>query len=555
MLQTDRRALLAAVNEQRHGSQGSIDTETAAATDGARSACEAAGVRRRRRYSEMCACRRRSGGADLAEGWACVGNEVAPATACEQMDVRRRRRQAEMCSCRRRSGGADLPSGWTCKGNSIALATPAGPTMAPTPEPPLSNPTWFGSGRVTNAAFWSPMRGIGFSPADARGEWFMSRDNPSVARLDDALSKVVDNGYNMVRTWRTGAYEDLMFQRIRDRSLDIKVQLGVDIAEDWHARQLIDEAVRVARKYPELVLGLSVGNERMHFGNLYAEQVLEHARYARNKYNIPVTYNFVLETITSSRRRAGAARSLELCQELDYVNVHLYGTHYRTGRYDASWTPRRQVEKVKAQEAEVVAKIGAMGKPMIIGETGWQSRGYVTSSVGELREYYIRITRHVYSDAPDSPALAMFYFNLNDEAWKGHDDAWGLYEQGTADWIGDSTAGAAKFVPTNVTRILETASLPKPAPECCAPPESWQGVMSGVTCEGCTALVATEPYGGRCDMYCASFGHECASAAEELSNDCDVMDTVPCDQEILGTSDMLCTCRLPNCSALLPGSR
>jgi exo-beta-1,3-glucanase (GH17 family) len=318
-----------------------------------------------------------------------------------------------------------------------------------------TNANWYGSGRVANASFWNGMRGIGFAPADDRGEWFMKRSDPSLARLDDALTKVVENGYNMIRTWRTGSYEQLVLQRIQERSLNIKVQLGVDIENDGHAIQLIDEAAAVASVYPELVLGLSVGNERMHFAGLFAETVREHVQYAKETYGIPVTYNFVVHTITHSRRRSKAAKALELCNDLDYVNVHLYGGHYESGRYDWSWTPRRQVEAVKLQESEVMGKIGGMGKPLIIGESGWQSRGYSASSIANLRNYYVLLTRHVYSNDADSLASAMFYFDLSDEAWKGGDDAWGLYEQGDVDQIGSST-GASKFTPTNVETILAT---------------------------------------------------------------------------------------------------
>ncbi|CAJ1367611.1 unnamed protein product [Effrenium voratum] len=79
---------------------------------------------------------------------------------------------------------------------------------------------------------------------------------------------------------------------------------------------------------------------------------------------------------------------------------------------------------------------------------------------------------------------------------------------------------------------------------CCAGYEAWPNV-DGVTCDGCTALVLTEPYGGRCDKYCESFGHECFMAAEEVNEDCAVKySNDRCDQPILDTSDMLCGCRL-----------
>merc|ERR1712113_1187208 len=64
-----------------------------------------------------------------------------------------------------------------------------GPTPPPTPAPPL--PKWYGTGKVNDKSFWTSMRGIGFSPADDRGPSFSKEHPPQIARLDDALSKVV----------------------------------------------------------------------------------------------------------------------------------------------------------------------------------------------------------------------------------------------------------------------------------------------------------------------------------------------------------------------------
>lgn len=319
------------------------------------------------------------------------------------------------------------------------------PTSSPTPAA-----DWFGTGKVTQVSFWEGMRGIGFSPTDDRGvEWYMSRESPAIARLEDALTKLVDNGFTMIRTWRTGSYEELVLERIRARNLDIKVQFGADIDNDGHAEQLIDQALKVASKYPEYTLGLSVGNERIGLTRqLSPQQVLRHAEYAKRKYGIPVTYNFYEYTIPGMSND-----DLDLIRGLDYVNVHLYGGHHGK-RYDGSWTPQQQLLAVRDEQMQLMDKIGSLNKCVIIGETGWQSRGYAASSISRAQEYYIAVTRYVYSKGPHSPALAMFYFNLNDEWWKGGDDGWGLYVQGDGERLGEPGSGSAKFPVTKVPDIL-----------------------------------------------------------------------------------------------------
>ena len=47
--------------------------------------------------------------------------------SCAAENVRRRRRNSDMCSCRRRSGSEELLNGWSCNGNDIrATGTGAG---------------------------------------------------------------------------------------------------------------------------------------------------------------------------------------------------------------------------------------------------------------------------------------------------------------------------------------------------------------------------------------------------------------------------------------------
>lgn len=78
----------------------------------------------------------------------------------------------------------------------------------------------------------------------------------------------------------------------------------------------------------------------------------------------------------------------------------------------------------------------------------------------------------------------------------------------------------------------------------CAPFSGWPHVDGGVTCGGCTALVLTVPF-NRCDRYCESFGHVCTAAGEEVNENCEFSYRARCDQEISGTSDMLCSCQRP----------
>jgi len=85
-------------------------------------------------------------------------------------------------------------------------------------------------------------------------------------------------------------------------------------------------------------------------------------------------------------------------------------------------------------------------------------------------------------------------------------------------------------------------------PGCCVPYNNWPLVDNGVTCgDTCTALVQVDDSNdGKCDKYCASFGHVCVASAEEVDENCQVKYTGSCGSPIRGTSDMLCTCHRPD---------
>jgi len=61
---------------------------------------------------------------------------ASEAPACSATYVQRRRRWQEMCSCRRRSGTSDLASGWTCEGNAIVSLSEA---VSPASPPPVAD--------------------------------------------------------------------------------------------------------------------------------------------------------------------------------------------------------------------------------------------------------------------------------------------------------------------------------------------------------------------------------------------------------------------------------
>mmetsp|Transcript_84984 Transcript_84984/g.150262 ORF Transcript_84984/g.150262 Transcript_84984/m.150262 type:complete len:522 (-) Transcript_84984:179-1744(-) len=90
-------------------------------------------------------CARSHGLMAIQRGHSVQVQNTSTATSCEAERVQRRRRNSEMCSCRRRSGTADLATGWACmndvisfgessEGISTSRLTPSWTTIALPPE-------------------------------------------------------------------------------------------------------------------------------------------------------------------------------------------------------------------------------------------------------------------------------------------------------------------------------------------------------------------------------------------------------------------------------------
>jgi len=336
---------------------------------------------------------------------------------------------------------ADVPVG---ENPPVTDAPPAVPS-----DPPAAQLT------VADREFWESTRGIGFSVGSLGSL-------PDQTRLESSLQKVVDLGFTMIRTWGTGDYTGRILEAIDRLRLPLKVQVGVYITADAEADELIEHALEVIAAHREHVLAVSLGNEQLadwNSSDLSVDDLLRQVAFFRQRSDLPLTYNFSGETFRSwsSFWPQDGSRLLEA---IDYINVHSYAGFF-DNRFNPTWTPDRQLAVLQQDEAAlaaVLADLGMAEKPLVLGETGWQAAGYDArvTNPQNMQAYYEAVTRYVYG--PAARFDSMFYFNLTDEAWKGGDDRWGLFAEGTATAI-----GATKFALETVPEILAEIT-PPPAP-------------------------------------------------------------------------------------------
>lgn len=212
----------------------------------------------------------------------------------------------------------------------------------------------------------------------------------------------------------------------------------------------IEEAVRLANQYPDIVKVIAVGNEAM-------------VKWATSYF---VTPNIILKWvnylqdlkkenklpkdlwITSSDNFASwgggdtiyhVKELIELYHAVDYVSIHTYpmhDTHYNPVFWGVNEDDDQLTEKQKIDAAMLRAKNYAdsqyksvhkymtslgINKPIHIGETGWATHSnehYGDEGSHAADEYKSAIFYKGIKDWSDSLGITCFYFEAFDEQWK-----------------------------------------------------------------------------------------------------------------------------------------
>jgi exo-beta-1,3-glucanase (GH17 family) len=212
----------------------------------------------------------------------------------------------------------------------------------------------------------------------------------------------------------------------------------------------IEEAVRLANQYPDIVKVIAVGNEAM-------------VKWATSYF---VTPNIILKWvnylqdlkkenklpkdlwITSSDNFASwgggdtiyhVKELIELYHAVDYVSIHTYpmhDTHYNPVFWGVNEDDDQLTEKQKIDAAMLRAKNYAVSqyksvhkymtslginKPIHIGETGWATHSnehYGDEGSHAADEYKSAIFYKGIKDWSDSVGITCFYFEAFDEQWK-----------------------------------------------------------------------------------------------------------------------------------------
>ena len=274
--------------------------------------------------------------------------------------------------------------------------------------------------------------GIGFSSQN--GASFNQYIN-SNQRLNDALNKVEELGYNLIRTWGYNSYSVKIYDNIVANNRTIKVQQGIwlETSDLNTCISIVDNALQALEPYKHLVLGISLLNETE--GAVTAQTLGALITYAR--YNYPdylYTANFLSGTLNKEEFS-------DVFTNLDYINVNEYGGYFGFG---GNHSVENQINQISEKNYSAVSD----DKLVVIGETGWQSYPRSTNEVfdnkltaANLCDYYYKISNMIYNG--ETRYGFMFYFNLSSAGWKNksstggyNDDDWGLFLEGGGSSLG-----------------------------------------------------------------------------------------------------------------------
>jgi exo-beta-1,3-glucanase (GH17 family) len=197
----------------------------------------------------------------------------------------------------------------------------------------------------------------------------------------------------------------------------MKVLLGLWLSSHRDKNRVqIDTAIALAKRYPDVVTAVIVGNEVLLRGELSAGEVAAALREVKAAVSMPVTYADVWEFWLRNPDLAGA---------VDFITIHLL-PYWEDFPIPADQAPAH-VDSIRRRVAERFP-----GKEIFIGEVGWPSAGRMREGALPSPANQARFLQQVMANARRDD-YRVNVIEAFDQPWKrtlegtvgGH---WGLFD-------------------------------------------------------------------------------------------------------------------------------
>jgi glucan 1,3-beta-glucosidase len=220
---------------------------------------------------------------------------------------------------------------------------------------------------------------------------------------------------NCIRTYSIDHGLDQIPEVARRHGLKVMQGLWLSSLPDLSRKQ-IDGAVALAKRYPDVITAVIVGNEVLLRGEMSAPQLARTIREVKAQVTVPVTYADVWEFWLRYREVAAA---------VDFVTVHILPYWEDLPIPAANAAPH--VDAIRAQVAAAFPD-----KEVLIGEFGWPSAGRMREGARPSPADQARVLHDVLALARQR-SYRVNVIEAYDQPWKrqlegtvgGH---WGLFD-------------------------------------------------------------------------------------------------------------------------------
>jgi len=275
----------------------------------------------------------------------------------------------------------------------------------PAPSPDLRVQAWHG-----NALCYSGYR-LGQTPK--------TQTVPSQAQVLEDL-RIVERNWKLIRVYGSDRHSEDVLEVIRREKLPIKVLLGIWLdgkLEEGNAKQ-IATGIRLANAYPDVVVGVNVGNEAFVSWSdhkMTEERGVELVRQVKAAVRCPVT--------VADDQLYWREPTAKLAAAVDFIAMHTYPVW---GKHDID-----EAMPVMIADFERVRRAHP-GKAIVITEAGWPS--FTDSPQNAPRAGDETKQKRCYQELTawaNANAVTTFWFEGFDEPWKGEgtEGHWGLFTE------------------------------------------------------------------------------------------------------------------------------
>jgi exo-beta-1,3-glucanase (GH17 family) len=184
---------------------------------------------------------------------------------------------------------------------------------------------------------------------------------PTADQIEDDL-RLLTNETHTIRTYASG--EAMVHIPGLAQKYGLKMIQGAWLGYmEADNRKEIEELIKAANAYPDVIKRVIVGNEVLLRGEMEPPRLIEYIREVKRAVKQPVSYADVWSMYM---------KYPELIKEVDFITIHIL-PYWEDEPISVDKAPAHieRIYKQVRKEAETISP----GKPILIGESGWPSAG------------------------------------------------------------------------------------------------------------------------------------------------------------------------------------